>query len=330
MVYQSHIPKPPKGPGLSRRLGVLVGVLIVVVASIFLFFLHHYSPKSALMKKSPIEHSLVGEDEAMSVIRKIRRRPYHPPMTKIPQFIGSSKVHLSVQEFEQGSNSGLSVYHAPTRPMNHAVDSKRLSLDAASPQSLKVHASYIIKTGAIIPVTLLTEVNSDLPGTLIAKVREDVFDTKTGNFLLIPQGATLIGHYGSHINHNQSRLFLVWNKLIFPNGESLSLNALPGIDLTGKSGLYDQVNHHYFRTFGSAFLLSVLDATAQLNQPQTTNNQLSIAQVFTRAASQQLTQTGAAVIQKNLNSQPTITIRPGINFNVLVNRDVVFKKSYVF
>jgi type IV secretion system protein TrbI len=117
-----------------------------------------------------------------------------------------------------------------------------------------------IKAGTIIPATLVTGINSDLPGTMIGKVRRNVYDTVTGNYLLIPQGTTLIGNYDSKVVFGQSRVLIVWSRLIFPNGSSFDLQGMPGVDLTGMAGLHDQVDNHYKRIFGSALLFSVFGA----------------------------------------------------------------------
>lgn len=189
---------------------------------------------------------------------------------------------------------------------------------------------YEIFTGSIIPATLQTGILSDLPGQIVAKVNRNVFDTVTGNYLLIPQGTTAVGVYSSQIAYGQDRVLFAWKRLVFPNGNTLNLEGMPGADLSGYSGLSDIVNNHYWKMFSSVLLLSIFSAGAQLSQPQQggLNNTLTNQQILFAAVGQNLTQAGAQMIQKDLNIQPTIEIRPGANFNILVTRDMVFPGPY--
>ncbi|MCI0546387.1 MAG: conjugal transfer protein TrbI, partial [Candidatus Rokubacteria bacterium] len=126
---------------------------------------------------------------------------------------------------------------------------------------------YEVEAGTIIPAVLLTGLNSDLPGQLIAQVREPVFDTETGQHLLIPQGVRLIGFYDHQVAYGQERVLVTWKRVLFPNGASLSLkDGMPGTDAMGAAGFNDQVNHHLVRVFGNALLLSVISAGVQLSQ----------------------------------------------------------------
>ncbi len=202
--------------------------------------------------------------------------------------------------------------------------------DTISSALQKPRSPYEIKAGTLIPATLMTGINSDLPGTIIAKVRSDVFDTATGNYLLIPQGTTLLGVYDSQVAYGQSRVLIAWSRLIFPNGDSFDLAGQPGVDLIGMAGLHDLVDNHYLRLFGSALLFSTFGAAGQLSQPENATGQLTTQQTIYSAIGQQLTQTGAQLAQKNMNIQPTIEIRPGSNFNVLLSRDIILPMSYRF
>ncbi len=187
---------------------------------------------------------------------------------------------------------------------------------------------YTVNAGSIVPASLVTGINSDLPGQMIARVRRNVFDSKTGQYLLIPQGATLLGTYDSQVAYGQSRILIVWSRIVFPNGTSFDLRGMPGVDLAGMAGLKDQVNNHYMRVFGSALMFSVFGALGQLSQPQSNNNQLSNQQLIYGAIGQQLSQTATQMVAKNMNIQPTLAIRPGANFNVLLSRDMVLSGAY--
>lgn len=187
---------------------------------------------------------------------------------------------------------------------------------------------YEIKAGTIIPATMLTGINSDLPGEITAQVSRSIYDTVTGNYLLIPQGTRLIGIYDSQVAYGQARVLIAWSRLIFPNGNSFDLEGQPGVDLAGMAGLHDLVNNHYFRIFGSALLFSLFGAAGQLSQPQQSGNVLTNQQIIYGAVGQQMSQTGAQLIQKNMNIQPTLQIRPGAEFNVLLTKDMIMPGSY--
>ncbi len=189
---------------------------------------------------------------------------------------------------------------------------------------------YMVMAGAIIPATLITGIDSDLPGQIQALVSQNVYDSKTGNNILIPQGSKLLGTYDSQVAYGQSRVLIVWTRVIFPNDQYIDLEGMPGADLSGFAGLHDQVDNHYFRIYGSALLMSLFSAGMQLSQPNnnTSNGAPTNQQIIASAMGQQLGQTSTELIQKNINVQPTINIRPGDNFNVLVTRDIPFTGPY--
>ena len=172
-------------------------------------------------------------------------------------------------------------------------------------------------------VALITGVNSDLPGSVIAQVRENVYDTVTGNYLLIPQGTKLIGGYDSQISFGQDRALVVWNRMIYPDGKSINLENMQGVDVAGYAGFRDKVNHHYFRIYGNALLLSLVGAGYELLKDENDTN--NAQEVVADAVGQQLAQVASEMIRKNLNIQPTITIRPGYKFNVLVMKDMILE-----
>ena len=187
---------------------------------------------------------------------------------------------------------------------------------------------FEVKAGAIIPATLLTGINSDLPGQITAQVSQNVFDTVTGNYLLIPQGTKIIGAYDSKVAYGQSRILIAWSRLIYPDGDSFDLEGQPGVDLMGMAGMHDLVDNHYTRIFGSALMFSMFGALGQLSQPQQANGILTNQQIIYGAIGQQMSQTGAQMVEKNINIQPTLRIRPGANFNVLLTRDMVLPGPY--
>jgi len=186
---------------------------------------------------------------------------------------------------------------------------------------------FEIKTGTIIPGVMIGGINSDLPGQIIGQVRENVWDSATGKHLLIPLGSRLVGTYDNQVTRGQSRVLVAWTRIIYPDGSSLDLGGMPGADQGGYAGLKDKVNNHYWRVFGDAMLLSLFSAGIQLSQPEVDtssgNGAYSNQQIIAAAIGQQLGQAGMQMVQKNMNIQPTLEIRPGYRFNIMVTKDMV-------
>lgn len=186
---------------------------------------------------------------------------------------------------------------------------------------------YEIKTGTIIPAVMISGINSDLPGEIVGQVSQDVYDTATGKYLLIPQGARVVGRYDSRVAYGQNRVLVAWKRIVFPDASTIDLDTMPGTDEAGYSGFNDQVNNHYWKIFGQALLISAFTVGIELSQPQ----QSSILayptpeQQATEAVGQQMGQLGMQVIERNMDIQPTITVRPGYRFTVLVNKDMILQ-----
>lgn len=191
---------------------------------------------------------------------------------------------------------------------------------------------YELRAGFILPAILISGINSELPGQIMAQVSQSVYDTPTGKYLLIPQGSRLVGSYSSEVAYGQSRVLIGWQRIVFPDGKALDIGSMPGADGAGYSGFYDQVNNHYFRIFGSAVLMSGVVAGISLSQDNnsttTTMNQQKAGDVMSAALGQQLGQVTAEMIRKNMNISPTLEIRPGYRFNVIVTKDLTFEKPY--
>jgi type IV secretory pathway VirB10-like protein len=200
--------------------------------------------------------------------------------------------------------------------LNGATDRKTVSPDRlANPAS-----RYVVQAGAVIPAALVTGIRSDLPGQVTAQVTENVYDSPTGKYLLVPQGSKLVGLYDSQVSFGQDRVLLVWTRLLMPNGRSIVLERQPGADTQGFAGLEDEVDHHWGRLLMAAALSTALGVGAELGA---TNNDSAIVTALRRGSTDSLNQTGQQVVRRNLNIQPTITIRPGFPVRVIVNRDLV-------
>lgn len=220
-------------------------------------------------------------------------------------------------------------------------EEKQTFLDKAKahPESVYLNATrvgalspYEIKAGWDIPATLEQAVNTDLPGEVRGLVRENVYDTATGHYLLIPQGSRVIGTYNHRIAYGQTGVQVIWTRLIYPDGSSISLGGMVGEDARGQSGFRDRVDNHYKRLIGFALLTSAFSAGIELSQNQNQYNTTGIptnSEVVTQALGQQLGELGITITEKNLNIQPTIKISVGYRFNVRVDRDIAFPGPYV-
>ena len=196
---------------------------------------------------------------------------------------------------------------------------------------------YEVTAGMIVPAILVTQGDSDLPGLMTGRVRENVYDSATGRHLLIPQGTTLVGIYDSVVTFGQRRLLVAWQRLIFPDGTKLNIGGMPGTDLIGAAGFQDQVDRHYKRAFGSPFLLSIITAGVTLSQEDNNDSGAGrerstrdqVKDTLATALGQNLGEVASEMIRREMNVQPTLKIRPGYRFNVLVNRDLIFEGPYL-
>ena len=190
-----------------------------------------------------------------------------------------------------------------------------------------------IKTGTVIPAVMVSGINSDLPGVMIAQVSQNVWNTSNGKYLLIPQGSKLYGVYDSRVVYGQERVLIAWNRVIFPDGSSVTLGAMPGADMSGYAGFHDKVNNHYLRIFGSAFFMSaILGTTAytldKVDDDGNNSDNPSFQDEMTTALAQQMGSAAMQLLQRNLNIKPTLEIRPGYQFNVITTKDVAFSEPY--
>ena len=182
---------------------------------------------------------------------------------------------------------------------------------------------YELKAGTLIPAVLITGINSDLPGPVIGQVRENVYDTVTGNYLLVPQGARLLATYDSMVSWGQERVLVCWNRLIFPNGDSVNLQCMPAADLEGAAGLTDEVNEHWWRLLKGAAIATLLAASSEGLAGNVSGYNPTVPQMFANGAGQNINQIGQQLTRRDLQVQPTITVRPGFSVNVIVTKDVV-------
>jgi len=208
---------------------------------------------------------------------------------------------------------------------NDREDRWRLDSSAEAPRT-----PYELRAGFVIPATLISGINSELPGQIMAQVSQDVYDTATGKHRLIPQGTRLVGTYDAQVAYGQRRVLVAWQRLVFPDGKAMDIGSMPGADGTGYSGFKDKVNNHYLRIFGNALLMSGVVAGINSSQTNPGNDPFgtSTNTLVTQALAQQMGRVATEMIQKNLNISPTLEIRPGYRFNVMVVKDLTFDRPY--
>ncbi|MHB8549453.1 MAG: TraB/TrbI/VirB10 family type IV secretion system protein [Acidiferrobacterales bacterium] len=189
----------------------------------------------------------------------------------------------------------------------------------------KPTSSHELFAGSVLPAVLLTGIDSDLPGEVVAQVRQNIYNSLDPGERLIPQGARLIGVYSSAVTYGQQRALVAWRRIIFPDGATIALEGMPGTDSLGRAGFQDLVDNHYGRIFGSAFLVSMLGAGAQLAQPQNGGllNTPTAEQQAAANLANEMNHVGTHLLNKNLSIQPTLKIRPGYLFDVLVTRTMI-------
>jgi type IV secretion system protein VirB10 len=190
-------------------------------------------------------------------------------------------------------------------------------------QMVRPRSPYELKAGSIIPTVLVTGINSDLPGTILGQVRENVYDTVSGNYLLVPQGSKLLASYDSMVAYGQERVLVCWQRLIRPDGTSLSLDCQPGVDLAGYAGFADTVDNHWWRVLTGVALGSVLAAGVVVPQGNVSGYVPTIGQGMAANAAGAINQAGQQITNRALGIQPTIKVRPGFSVNVLVTKDLI-------
>jgi type IV secretory pathway VirB10-like protein len=260
---------------------------------------------------------------------------------RLSKLFASTGIRELVSSVAQAASNGASTIAsnqasqppAPNDTFTQNGQDRKLAFVNASPDRSTTAAdrvsapvsSYVVQAGNIISASLITGIRSDLPGQISAQVTENVYDSPTGRFLLVPQGTRLIGIYDSQIAFGQSRVLLVWTRLIMPNGRSIVLERQPGADTAGYSGLEDEVDNHWGALFKAALLSTLLGVGSELGSTTGTGSNSDVITALRRGSSDSLNQTGQKVVQQNLNIQPTLTVRPGFPVRVIVNRDLVLE-----
>jgi hypothetical protein len=345
-------PAPPVATRLNRVAIGLIGVLVVITALVGVHYI--------AMSGGPV--GVAGIDSI--AVTSVPQRPSFPDApthldgapvrrARVSEIPGHSDHlpadHLPADHLpaDHLPTDHLPTDHLPTDHLptdhprsNHIRLGHRISSTTDSSNSPIDHlivaadsaaSPYTVTAGTVLSVMLITEINSDLPGTVVAQFDRDVYDSRTGRTVLIPKGTRLIGRYDSHLSVGQRRLLVTWGRLVLPDGRELVLPDLAAVDEHGAAGLSDETDSHLGRVFGTALLLSAVGAGAQLSQP-TNGNALttpSAGQVAAGAFGQQMSGTALDVLRRNADVPPTITARAGLPFDLLLAHDLVLSAPYV-
>jgi type IV secretion system protein VirB10 len=192
-----------------------------------------------------------------------------------------------------------------------------------NPHSLQKPVSpYTLMAGSIIPASLVTGLNSDLPGFVIGQVTEQVYDTVTGRHLLIPQGTKIIGKYDSVVAFGQKRALVVWQRVIRPDGSSLVIDSLPATDEGGYAGLEDKVDYHTWQLLKGIALATLLGVGTELSIG---NEQGDLIAALRQSAQENTNRAGQSFVERQLDVQPTLTVRPGWPLRIIVHKDLVLE-----
>jgi type IV secretion system protein VirB10 len=224
---------------------------------------------------------------------------------------GSGQLNLDLANDQNGQG----------RKLNFAQQKDQSGI--YNPHSLQEPVSpYEVMAGSVISASLLTGLNSDLPGEVDGWVTQNVYDSVTGQILLIPQGSRLKGHYDSVVAFGQSRAFVVWQRIIMPDGSSVEIDNLAATDPAGYTGLEDDVDYHTWTLLKGIAMSTLLGVGAQVTFG---SNNSDLVEAIRESAAESTNQAGQRIVEKDLNIQPTITVRPGWPLRVLVSKDIVLK-----
>ena len=314
----SKLPKVPElGPPLPGDLGPAI-----VAAQQPTYMPPGHDPNDALRKEA--------EAAAASAVFFRSGKPGQAAGAVAQAAPGAPGMANALAGFDPLAAGPASTAAQPSDPttVQNRQDQKEAFLKGGSKETrnsgnLQMPASpYQVMAGTVIAAALVTGIKSDLPGDVIATVTEPVYDTATGRFLLIPQGSRILGKYNSQVSFGQSRVQMVWNRIILPDTSSLTLDNLVGTDPAGYAGLEDEVDQHWGRIFAGAALTTLLGIGAELAAPENRQNGNRIVIAGRDGLQDSVNQVGQEMTRRNMNIQPTLTARPGLPVRIIVARDL--------
>ena len=265
----------------------------------------------------------------------IQQAPINTPPPQPPKQRLGGKILNS--ETQQATNNAIQPRNQENDSIvsfdsnNHYADTPLVRPEYYLQRNVEYAVSnYEIKAGTAIPAQLDIEINSDIGGPAVAHITRTMYDTVTGAHSLIPKGTKIYGNVNSNINFGQTRVDVIWERIIFPNGASLVVQNMQSADRSGQMGLHHTVNNHYDRLFGGAILLSAISSGIQLSQPTNRgfNTYPTIGETVAGSLGQNLGNVSNELIRRQMDVKPTITIPNGEYFMIIVNKDMVFPAPY--
>lgn len=350
--------KPPTPPRARKKAFVMLGAAAALIFALALVFGFIIAPKwkeearLARQEEAQAERARPGGAQPGDLIREAPAS-YDRLAAASPTALGDSR--LTGAESNGGGEAdpqGVERAARPTRSRDAEDAERALSSPLLFPQSERrsplppappaervtrtedYAAAYLdraplaplsrneLKAGTIIPAALETAIDTDLAGSVAARVTSNVYDTVTGEILLVPQGARLLGRYERDVAYGQRRAFLVWDRILFPNGVSLSLGAMPAVDAAGTAGLRDRVDYHSGRLLAAIGLGAAITTLGELARDSDDDERSLIANAGDAAAAEAAQVTGR-LVDRELQVRPTIRIRAGAPVRVLLTRDVI-------
>ena len=252
-------------------------------------------------------------------------------LSEVSRLLSNAPVNTTASDMsmpfmpQQNNNSDPNGWNRKDAFTKQELPEEYSKFSVISPRSL-----LELKSGTLLPCVLISGLNSDLPGNMIAQISENVWDTATGKYLLIPRGSRLIGTYDNQISYGQSRVLVMWSRLIFPDGSSLVLDNLKGADQSGYSGFKGAVNRHWGSIISSALFVSLLGAGVELAAPTDNGNRDNDdpRSILAENAASAVAEAMSQIIQREANRQPTIKIKPGYRFMIFVQHDIIFPRIW--
>jgi len=175
--------------------------------------------------------------------------------------------------------------------------------------------------GTVIPGVLETAINTDLPGNIIARVSQNVFDSQTGQKLLIPQGTLLLARYNSNVSYAQHRVQIVWDAMIRPDGLQINLEGANGVDKAGMSGQAAKYHENWFEYLKAAGIITLFSiANARMTEEAAKHTSESSAGNIAQANSNFVNQVGGNFVNRAMDIQPTLTVENGTPINIMLNK----------
>ncbi|MCF6775731.1 TrbI/VirB10 family protein [Thiotrichales bacterium 19X7-9] len=317
-------------------------------------------PDNLEQKYNTLQRQLMQTQQQLAKIQaqQGKQPPKQQPLSPMDREAGSSSIFfpggaprpISQQQKkdQDGKKSQVSDKDNSPQAQNLRFMEGKVDKDVTNQNTIqKPISKYTIFAGSVIPAILQTKLVSNLPGTVVARVNQNVYDTATGQYLLIPKGSTLIGLYNSSVTYGQYQLQAKFIRLIRPDGSSIVLPNQVGVDDMGVSGLEDEVDNHWMQLIGAAALATVFNIPAVIAQNQQNNNTQScsydssgnytcnsnLGSTAVNSAFQSIGQTateiGGKLVDRSMNIQPTIIINAGKTFAVMVTKDLVLPPYHI-